>query len=183
MIMQSELQSIRNYRSNCRMHVSDECWLLCKEDAFDSNTLHFCHMSTILALQVERCCINMEDSAEQSHWASPALLGSDPLAGFSTEPSLLPPGEDGEVFFSGQDADYASLPSFFSTPSHSRAPSTYRHSSGQCCPPPRLYPPSPPSAQSQSDLSLSCFLKSVRCSPRRVSSATCSSWMGPAATL
>lgn len=74
----------------------------------------------------------MEDSSEQSHWASPGLLSSDPLAGFSSDPSLLPPGEDGEAFFSSQDTDYTGLPSFFSNPNHSRAPSTYRHSSGQC---------------------------------------------------
>ncbi|KAM6947199.1 GATA binding protein 1a [Lycodopsis pacificus] len=71
----------------------------------------------------------MEDSSEQSHWVSPALLSSDPMAGFSSEPGLLPPGEDGEAFFSSQDTDYASLPSFFSNPSHSRVPPTYRHSS------------------------------------------------------
>ncbi|XP_074513323.1 GATA binding protein 1a [Sebastes fasciatus] len=71
----------------------------------------------------------MEDSSEQSHWVSPALLSSDPLAGFSSEPGLLPPGEEGEAFFSSQDSDYTSLPSFFSTPSHSRAPPPYRHSS------------------------------------------------------
>ncbi|XP_038551680.1 GATA binding protein 1a [Micropterus salmoides] len=70
----------------------------------------------------------MEDSSEQSHWVSPALLSSDPLAGFSSEPGLLPP-EDGEAFFSSQDTDYTGLPSFFSSPSHSRAPSSYRHSS------------------------------------------------------
>ncbi|KAM7402641.1 hypothetical protein PAMP_017862 [Pampus punctatissimus] len=71
----------------------------------------------------------MEDSSEQSHWVSPSLLSSDPLAAFSSEPGLLPPGEEGEAFFSSQDTDYTSLPSFFSNPSHSRAPSTYRHSS------------------------------------------------------
>ncbi|XP_020489526.1 GATA binding protein 1a isoform X1 [Labrus bergylta] len=71
----------------------------------------------------------MEDSSEQSHWVSSSLLTSDPLATFSSEPGLLPPGEDGEAFFSIQDTDYASLPSFFTNPSHSRAPSTYRHSS------------------------------------------------------
>ncbi|CAN9512479.1 unnamed protein product [Ophioblennius macclurei] len=48
----------------------------------------------------------MEDSPEQSHWVSPALLSSDPLAGFPSDASLLPPGEDGEGFFSGQDSDY-----------------------------------------------------------------------------
>ncbi|XP_041673373.1 GATA binding protein 1a [Cheilinus undulatus] len=71
----------------------------------------------------------MEDSSEQSHWVSPALLSSDPLASFSSEPGLLPPGEDGESFFSSQDTDYTSLSSFFSNPSHSRASSSYRHSS------------------------------------------------------
>ncbi|CAG5984029.1 unnamed protein product [Menidia menidia] len=71
----------------------------------------------------------MEDSSEQSHWASPALLSSDPLAAFTSDPGLLPAGDEGEAFFSGQDPDYASLPSFFHNPSHSRAPPTYRHSS------------------------------------------------------
>ncbi|XP_074531226.1 GATA binding protein 1a [Halichoeres trimaculatus] len=70
----------------------------------------------------------MEDSSEQSHWVSPALLSSDPLAGFPSETGLLPPGEDGEAFFSSQDTDYTSLPSFFNS-SHSRASSTYRHGS------------------------------------------------------
>ncbi|KAK5934502.1 hypothetical protein CgunFtcFv8_014896 [Champsocephalus gunnari] len=70
----------------------------------------------------------MEDS-EQSHWVPPALLSSDPLAGFSSEPGLLPPGDEAEAFFSGQEPDYSGLHSFFSTPSHSRAPPTYRHSS------------------------------------------------------
>ncbi|KAM8756636.1 GATA binding protein 1a isoform 1-T2 [Acanthopagrus schlegelii] len=71
----------------------------------------------------------MEDSSEHSHWVSPALLSSDPLASFSSEPGLLPQGEEGEAFFSSQDHDLASLPSFFSAPSHSRAPSSYRHNS------------------------------------------------------
>ncbi|KAM8916298.1 GATA binding protein 1a [Spinachia spinachia] len=72
----------------------------------------------------------MEDSSEQqSHWVSSALLSSDPLAGFSSEPGLLPPGEEGEAFFSSPDTDYAGLPSFFSNLNHSRAPPTYRHSS------------------------------------------------------
>ncbi|AWP03343.1 putative GATA-binding factor 2-like [Scophthalmus maximus] len=71
----------------------------------------------------------MEDSSEQSHWVSPALLSSDALAGFSSEPGLLPPVEEGEAFFSSQDADYSGLSSFFSNPSHSRASSAYRHSS------------------------------------------------------
>lgn len=73
----------------------------------------------------------MEDSSEQSHWVSPALLSSDALAGFSSEPGLLPPVEEGEAFFSSQDADYSGLSSFFSNPSHSRASSAYRHSSGK----------------------------------------------------
>ncbi|XP_037535211.1 GATA binding protein 1a [Nematolebias whitei] len=71
----------------------------------------------------------MDDPSEQSHWVSPSLLGSDPLAGFSSDSGLLPPGEDGEAFFSVQDTDFSSLPGFFSSPSHSRAPSSYRHSS------------------------------------------------------
>ncbi|XP_045561444.1 GATA-binding factor 2 isoform X2 [Salmo salar] len=71
----------------------------------------------------------MEDSSEQSHWVSPALLSSDPLASFSSEPGLLPPGEEGEPFFSNPETDFTSLPSYFSNPSHSRAPSGYRQSS------------------------------------------------------
>uniref|UniRef100_A0A3Q1BN27 GATA-type domain-containing protein n=1 Tax=Amphiprion ocellaris TaxID=80972 RepID=A0A3Q1BN27_AMPOC len=71
----------------------------------------------------------MDDSSEQSHWVSPSLLSSDPLASFSSDPGLLPPGEEAESFFSSQDTDYNSLPSFFSNPNHSRAPSAYRHSS------------------------------------------------------
>ncbi|XP_033481751.1 GATA binding protein 1a [Epinephelus lanceolatus] len=71
----------------------------------------------------------MEDSSEQSQWVSPALLSSDPLASFSSDSGLLPPGDDGEAFFSSQDTDYTNLPSFFTNPSHSRAPPTYRHSS------------------------------------------------------
>ncbi|KAM4612844.1 GATA binding protein 1a [Polymixia lowei] len=71
----------------------------------------------------------MEDSSEQSHWVSPALISSDPLSSFSSESGLLPPGEEGEPFFSNPETDYTSLPSYFSSPSSSRAPSTYRHSS------------------------------------------------------
>ncbi|KAF7656868.1 hypothetical protein LDENG_00034770 [Lucifuga dentata] len=70
----------------------------------------------------------MEDSSDQSHWISPALISSDPLSSFSSEPGLLPPGEDGEAFFSSPDIDYTGLPSF-SSPSHSRASSIYRQSS------------------------------------------------------
>ncbi|XP_061584732.1 GATA binding protein 1a [Cololabis saira] len=69
----------------------------------------------------------MDDTSEQSHWASPSLLGSDPLAVFSSDPNLLPPGEDGESFFSSAEADYSGLPSFYPTPSHGRAASSYRH--------------------------------------------------------
>lgn len=72
----------------------------------------------------------MEDSSEPTHWGSPSLLASDPLSGFSSEPSLLHPGDDGD-FFSSQDADLAGLPSFFSSPAHSRVPASYKHSSGQ----------------------------------------------------
>ncbi|XP_068598680.1 GATA binding protein 1a [Brachionichthys hirsutus] len=73
----------------------------------------------------------MDDSSEPSHWVSPALLGSDPLAGFSPESSLLPPGEEGEAFFSSQDPDFASLPPFFSNPSHAQSPAPYRQSSAR----------------------------------------------------
>lgn len=96
--------------------------------AFDSkNNLDFSLYSPQAVLPA-----NMEDSSEQSHWVSPSLLSSDPLAAFSSDSGLLPPGEEGETFFTGQDTDYTSLPSFFSTPSHSRAPAPYRHGSGQC---------------------------------------------------
>ncbi|KAM9408741.1 GATA binding protein 1a [Pholidichthys leucotaenia] len=71
----------------------------------------------------------MEDSSEQSHWVSPSLLSSDPLSAFASDPSLLTPGEDGEPFFPSQDTDYTGLPPFFSSPNHSRAPSSYRHGS------------------------------------------------------
>lgn len=70
----------------------------------------------------------MEDSTEPSHWVSPALISSDPLASLS-EPGLLPTGEEGESFFSNPDTDYSSL-SYFSPPNLSRAPAAYRHSSG-----------------------------------------------------
>uniref|UniRef100_A0A8C7XQF7 GATA binding protein 1a n=1 Tax=Oryzias sinensis TaxID=183150 RepID=A0A8C7XQF7_9TELE len=71
----------------------------------------------------------MEDSSEQPHWASPSLLSSDPLASFSSDPGLLP-SEEGEAFFSSQDSDFTGLPSFFCpNQSHSRAQSSYRHSS------------------------------------------------------
>uniref|UniRef100_A0A3P9LCU8 GATA binding protein 1a n=1 Tax=Oryzias latipes TaxID=8090 RepID=A0A3P9LCU8_ORYLA len=71
----------------------------------------------------------MEDSSEQSHWVSPSLLSSDPLASFSSDPGLLP-SEEGEAFFSSQDSDFTGLPSFFSpNQGHSRAQSSYRHSS------------------------------------------------------
>lgn len=98
----------------------------CRNGKSDAHTL------ALMVLQVEGCSVSMEDSSEQSHWMPPALLASDPLAGFSSETSLLPQGEEGEAFFAGHDADLASLPSFFSSPSHSRATPTYRASSGQC---------------------------------------------------
>ncbi|KAM6981417.1 GATA binding protein 1a [Aplochiton taeniatus] len=70
----------------------------------------------------------MEDSSDQSHWVSPTLISSDPMGSFTSEPSLLPPGEEGEAFFSNPETDYTTLPTYFSTPSQSRAPSSYRHS-------------------------------------------------------
>lgn len=91
----------------------------------------FLHVDACVLPQVEAFPVSMEDTAEQNHWVSPALLSSDPLASFSSESGLLPPGEEGEAFFSSPDTDYTSLPSFFSNPSHNRAMSTYRQSSGQ----------------------------------------------------
>ncbi|XP_049589490.1 GATA binding protein 1a [Syngnathus scovelli] len=73
----------------------------------------------------------MEESSEPSHWVSSSLLGSDTLAAFSSESGLLPPGEDGDAFFSSQDADYTNLSSFFSSPSQNRTPSTYRNGSAR----------------------------------------------------
>ncbi|XP_077582681.1 GATA binding protein 1a [Stigmatopora nigra] len=71
----------------------------------------------------------MEDSSDPSHWVSSSILGPDPLAAFSSESSLLPPGEDEDTFFSSQDTDYTNLSSFFSSPSQSRTPSSYRNAS------------------------------------------------------
>lgn len=73
----------------------------------------------------------MDDSSEQSHWATPALLSSDSLGVFSPETGLLPSVEEGDAFFSNPEVDYAGLSSYFSNPIHSRAPSTYRNSTGQ----------------------------------------------------
>lgn len=72
----------------------------------------------------------MDNSSEQSHWASPALFSSDSLGVFSAETGLLPSVEEGDAFFSNAEVDYG-LPSYFSNPSHSRAPSAYRNSTGQ----------------------------------------------------
>ncbi|KPP74304.1 GATA-binding factor 1-like [Scleropages formosus] len=70
----------------------------------------------------------MEDSSEQSRWVSPALIGSEVMGSFSSESGLLPQGEEGEGLYSGADADFAGLPSYFSSPGHTRAATTYRHS-------------------------------------------------------
>ncbi|CAL8403054.1 unnamed protein product [Arctogadus glacialis] len=70
----------------------------------------------------------MEDSSEQSHWASPALLSSDSLGVFSSDTGLLSSVEEGDAFFSHPEVDYSGLPSYFSNPPHSRAPSAYRNS-------------------------------------------------------
>lgn len=88
-------------------------------------------MSMFAPPEVVVCPVSMEDTSDQSHWVSPALISADALGSFSSEPGLLPPGEDGESFFSGPDGDYTSLPSYFTNPSHSRATPAYRHSSGQ----------------------------------------------------
>lgn len=68
----------------------------------------------------------MENSSEQSRWVSPNLVSPDPLASYTTEPGLLPPGEDDEPFYSNSETDL--MPSYYSTSSQSRASSSYRHS-------------------------------------------------------
>ncbi|XP_061687254.1 GATA binding protein 1a [Syngnathoides biaculeatus] len=71
----------------------------------------------------------MEHSFEPPQWVSSSLLGSDPLPAFSSEAGLLPPGDDGDAFFSSQDTDYTNLSTFFSNQSQNRTPSAYRNSS------------------------------------------------------
>lgn len=71
----------------------------------------------------------MENSSEQSRWVSPNLVSPDPLAGYTTEPGLLPPGEDDEPFYSNSETDLIS--SYYSTSGQSRASSSYRHSPGE----------------------------------------------------
>ncbi|XP_034023168.1 GATA binding protein 1a [Thalassophryne amazonica] len=73
----------------------------------------------------------MNDLTDQSHWLSPALISSDALACFSSEPGLLPTGENSDTFFSNHDTDYTSLSSFLNNSSHNRAPSSYRQTSGR----------------------------------------------------
>ncbi|XP_043107174.1 GATA-binding factor 2-like [Puntigrus tetrazona] len=68
----------------------------------------------------------MENSSEQSRWVSPSLISPDQLANYTTEPGLLPPGEDDEPFYSSSETDL--LPSYYSTSGQSRASSSYRHS-------------------------------------------------------
>lgn len=102
----------------------------------------------------------MEDSPDHSHWASPSLLSSDALASFSSEPSLLPPGEESEAFFSGQDSDLSGLPSFFPSPNHSRAPSAYRPGLGGCFPPTHWRPVP---TRRVCNFSTFCSAQSVRC--------------------
>ncbi|KAK1902220.1 Major cell-surface adhesin PAc [Dissostichus eleginoides] len=92
----------------------------------------------------------MEDS-EQSHWVSPALLSSDPLAGFSSEPGLLPPGDEAEAF----------------SPARNRTT-------------PASIPSSPPRATAER-LPPTDTARSDRCSPPRASWVTCSCWTGQAA--
>ncbi|MBN3300106.1 erythroid transcription factor [Amia ocellicauda] len=77
----------------------------------------------------------MEESAE-CRWVSPVLLGPDSLSGFPGDPGLAPPGggsgeEEGGGpggFYSSAEGDFSSLPSYFSSPAHSRAAPQYRHS-------------------------------------------------------
>lgn len=71
----------------------------------------------------------MENSSEQSRWVSPGLTSPDLLANYTTEPGLLPPGEDDEPFYSSSEADL--LPSYYSSSAQSRASSSYRHSPGE----------------------------------------------------
>lgn len=71
----------------------------------------------------------MENSSEQSRWVSPSLTSPDLLANYTTEPGLLPPGEDDEPFYSSSEADL--LPSYYSSSAQSRASSSYRHSPGE----------------------------------------------------
>uniref|UniRef100_A0A8C0YEC8 GATA binding protein 1a n=1 Tax=Cyprinus carpio carpio TaxID=630221 RepID=A0A8C0YEC8_CYPCA len=68
----------------------------------------------------------MENSSEQSRWVSSSLISPDQLANYTTEPGLLPPGEDDEPFYSSSETDL--LPSYYSTSGQSRASSSYRHS-------------------------------------------------------
>lgn len=70
----------------------------------------------------------MENSSEQSRWVSPSLVSADHMAPFSAEQSLLPPGDEAEAFYSTPEADFTSLPSYFSSGSQGRASSAYRHS-------------------------------------------------------
>ena len=89
--------------------------------------MNICHRSLFSA-------VSMDDSSEQSHWASPALLSSDSLGVFSSDSGLLSAVEEGDAFFSNPEVDYSGLPSYFSNPIHSRAPSSYRSSTGQTLP-------------------------------------------------
>lgn len=68
----------------------------------------------------------MENSSEQSRWVSPGLISPEQLANYTTEPGLLPPGEDDEPFYSSSETDL--LPSYYSISGQNRASSSYRHS-------------------------------------------------------
>ncbi|XP_036389591.1 erythroid transcription factor [Megalops cyprinoides] len=70
----------------------------------------------------------MEDAVEQSRWVSPSAIGPEAMSSFTSEPGLLPQGEEEESLYSSADSDFATLPSYFSSPSHSRATPVYRHS-------------------------------------------------------
>ncbi|XP_012696598.1 GATA binding protein 1a [Clupea harengus] len=70
----------------------------------------------------------MENSSEQSRWVSPSLVSTDPMASYSTEQGLLPPGDEAEAYYSTPEADFTNLPSYFSSGVQSRASSAYRHS-------------------------------------------------------
>ncbi|KAJ8371334.1 hypothetical protein SKAU_G00113620 [Synaphobranchus kaupii] len=72
----------------------------------------------------------MDNSSEQaSRWVSPAVIGPEAMASFPSEPGLLPQAEEEEAaLYSAGEADFTGLPSYFSSPGHSRATPAYRHS-------------------------------------------------------
>ncbi|KAJ8257780.1 hypothetical protein GJAV_G00189610 [Gymnothorax javanicus] len=70
----------------------------------------------------------MEEPSEHSRWVSPVAIGPEAMTSFSSEPGLLPQIEEEEALYSATEADFSSLPSYFPSPSRSRATPSYRHS-------------------------------------------------------